>query len=59
MKVSGADDDTHTALTDDPVDAELTREYSTHRNHSSRVSHTVCHSPDGSTTWRWGASRYF
>src|SRR6185503_3092865 len=51
MKVRGADDDAHTSLPDDSVDAELTREYSSHRNHRSRVSHTILHSPDESTTW--------
>src|SRR5262245_28450057 len=51
MKVSGADDDAHASLPDDSVDAELTREYSSHRNHRSRVSHTIRHSLDESTTW--------
>src|SRR5262245_41950555 len=57
MKVGCPDDDTHAALTDDPVDAELTREYSSHRNHRSRVSHTIHHSPNGSTTWPWNRAR--
>src|SRR6185436_12513076 len=57
MQVGGTDDDTHASLTDDPVDAELTREYSSHRNHRSRVSHTFRHSPDESTTWSSNRAR--
>jgi hypothetical protein len=40
VEVRRRDDHAHPTLTDDPVDAELTREYSSHRNHRSSVSHT-------------------